>query len=220
MSGRRGDVSGSDVHDAIRAVHGEVSRVEVLSAKRMRVYFKPRDLGWIAVRPDAYPTPGWPRWLCDGRGIDDPEISPFIRSADELYVFPVLTPDEPRRDKKRLRRLDDQARRALASLLSDHRSWYQGGYTMISARPEPRNIGVLFRRGSNELVLFFSSSFTSSAGLIKGAFNGQHVEEMLEDAPGRKMEQWSGRFAQPELAPTNRSNQAMERTADRRAPNP
>jgi hypothetical protein len=208
-------VSATDVRDAVRAVKDPVSSVTALNADRMRVYFKLRDLGWIGVRRDPYAkhwtARGWPGWNCDGRGVDDPEVSQFIRGADELYVFPVLTPDKPHRDNKRLRRLDDQARPALASLLSDHRSWYQGGYTMISARPEPRNIGVLLRRDSSELVLFFSSSFTSSAGLIQGAFNGQHVSNMLEDAPGKKMEQWTRRFAQPELAPTNRSNHAMER---------
>ena len=42
---------------------------------------------------------------------------------------------------------------------------------------------------------------------------GQHVSNMLEDKPGKKMEEWSRRFAQAELGPTNRSNQAMQRTA-------
>jgi hypothetical protein len=216
---RRGDVSVSDIRDAIRAVHGKVSRIEVLNVKRMHVYLRPRDLGWIAVRPDPYPSsdPIWPRWLCDGRGVDDPEISQFIRSADELYVFPVLTPDEPYRDDKHLRRIDEQARRVVVRFLSDHRSWYQGGYTLVIPKPEPRNIGLLFRRGRAELVLFFSHSFTSSAGLIHGAFNGRHVEDMLEDSLGKKMEQWSHRFAQPELAPTNRSNQTMQRTPTRRS---
>ena len=217
VSGERRDVSVSDIRDAVRAVHGKVSRVEVLDAKRMHVYFKPRDLGWIAVRPDPYPSPGWPRWLCDGRGIDDPEVSQFMRSADELYVFPVVTPLEPRRDDEHLRRLDEEARRRLVRLLTDHRNYYQGGYTMIIVEPEPRNIGVLFRRGRGELVLFFSGSFTSSAGLIKGTFNGQHVSAMLEDEAGKKMEQWSHRFAQPERPPPKRSNQAMQRTAGRSA---
>ncbi len=218
VSGRRGDVSVSDIRDAIRAVHDKVSRVEVLNPKRMHVYLNPRDLGWIAVRPDPFPKAGWPRWSCDGRGVDDPEVSQFIRSTDELYVFPVLTPDNPRRDNKHLRRLDEQARRVVVRLLSDHRSWYQGGYTLISTRPEPRNVGVLFRSGPGELVLFFSSSFTSYSGRIQGSFNGQHVEDMLEDNPGKKLEQWSHRFAPLELAATNRSNQTMQRTPTHRSP--
>jgi hypothetical protein len=138
-----------------------------------------------------------------------------MQTADELYVFPVLTPLKPQRDDKHLRRLDDNARRRLVRLLTDHRSWYQGGYTMIIGEPEPRNIGVLFRRGRSELVLFFSGSFTSSAGLIEGAFNGQHVSNMLEDDAGKKMEEWSHRFALPERPPPKRSNHAIQRTAGR-----
>ena len=218
VSGKVSAVSASDIRDAVKAVKDPVSRVEVLNAHRMHVYFKLHDLGWIAVRPDPYPSPGWPRWLCDGRGIDDPEISRFVRSADELYVFPVVTPLEPRRDDKHLRRVDDQARRRLVRLLTDHRSYYQGGYTMIIVEPEPRNIGVLFRRGRIELVLFFSGSFTSSAGLIHGAFNGQHVEDMLEDNAGKKMEDWSHRFAQPEHPPPKRSNTYQARDAPNHGP--
>ena len=194
-------VSDSDVRNAVRAVHGKVSRVEVLNADRMHVYFKPIDLGWIAVqREQNRPSdPIWPGWVCNGFGVDDPKVSQFIRVADELYVFPVMTPDEPRRDRKRMRRLDSSARRKLADLLAGQESWYRGGYKLIKVRAEPRNIGVLFRRGRNELVLFFSSSFTSSAGRIEGAFNGRHVVGMLEDDPGKEMERWRRRFAQPEL---------------------
>ena len=211
VRGNVASVSVTDIRDAIRAVKDGVSSVTVLNADRMRVYFKLTDLGWIGVRRDPFAKQRtdhtWPGWLCDGRGIDDPEVAQFMRTADVLYVFPVLTPRKPRRDDKHLRRLDDPARRRLVRLLTDHRSWYQGGYTMIIVEPEPKNVGILFRRGRTALVLFFSRSFTSSAGLIQGAFNGQHVEEMLEDDAGKKMEEWSRRFAQPELATTNRSNQ-------------
>jgi hypothetical protein len=214
-------VSVADIRDAIKAVHGDVSKIRVLKADRMHVFLKPTDLGWIAVRRDPYAKQRtdrkWPGWLCDGRGVDDPQISQFIRTADELYVFPVLTPDEPHRDNKHSRLLDNQVRRMLVRLLTDHRNWYQGAYNMIIVEPEPRNIGLLFRRDRSELVLFFSHSFTSSAGLIHGNFNGQHIEDMLEDNPGKKMEQWCHRFAQPELVPTNRSNQTMQRTPTRRS---
>jgi hypothetical protein len=217
VRGNTRSVTAADIRDAIRAVQDPVSSITVLNADRMRVYFKLTDLGWIGVRRDQFAKQRtdhtWPGWLCDGRGVDDPEVSQFMRSADELYVFPLLTPLKPHRDNTHLRRLDDEARRRLVRLLTDHRNYYQGGYTMIIVEPEPRNIGVLFRRGRSELVLFFSGSFTSSAGLIHGAFNGQHVQDMLEDNAGKKMEQWSHRFALPERPPPKRSNQAMERTA-------
>ena len=220
VRGNVSSVSVADIRDAIRAVKDPVSSVTVLNTDRMRVYFKPTNLGWIGVRrdPDAKRRPDrrFPGWWCDGRGVDDPEVAQFMRSADELYVFPVPTPDHPRRDAKHLRQLDEPARRRLVRLLTDQRNWYHGGYTMILAEPEPRNIGVLFRSGRSELVLFFSGSFTSSAGRVEGSFNGQHVSNMLEDDAGKEMEEWSHRFAQPERPPPKRSNQAMERTPDRR----
>lgn len=208
-------VSVADVREAMRAVQEKVSSVEVLNADWMHVFFKASDLGWIAVRRDNNPSsdPTWPGWLCWGRGVEDPEVFQFLRTANELYVFPVMTPDEPRRDRKRMRLLDSSARRGLVGILGGQTNWYHGGYTMVLARPETRNIGVLLRKGQSELVLFFAGSFTSSSGRIQGAFNGQHVSNMLEDVPGKKLDDWSRRFAQPELGPPNRSNQAMQRTA-------
>jgi hypothetical protein len=214
VRGRIYAVSLADIRDAIRAVHDKVSRVEVLNADRMHVYFKPSDLGWIAVRrAHSKPPDPFPKWSCYGRGVDDPEVFQFMRTAKELYVFPVMTPDEPRRDSRQMRPLDSSARRRLVDILAHHQNWYQGWYKLILVAPEPRNIGILLRNGQSELVLFFSGSFTSSSGRIQGAFNGQHVSNMLEDSPGKKMDEWTRRFAQPELGPTNRSNQAMERTA-------
>lgn len=204
-------VSVADIREAIRAVQDKVSSVEVLNADRMHVYFKASDLGWIAVQRAQYAglpiDRTHPKWWCAGRGIDDPQVFQFMRTANELYVFPVMTPDEPRRDRKRMRMLDSSARRMLIGILADHQNWYHGGYTLILTRPESGNIGVLLRSGQSELVLFFSGSFTSYSGRIEGAFNGQHVSNMLEDVPGKKMDEWSRRFAQPELGPTNRSNQ-------------
>ena len=137
----------------------------------MHVYFKPIDLGWIVVRRDPYAKDRtdhtWPGWFCSGRGVDDPEVSQFMRIANELYVFPVMTPDEPRRDRKRMRLVESSARRRLVDLLADHQNWYQGGYTLLSVEPEPRNIGVLFRSGHGELVLFFAHSFTFPRGSSK-----------------------------------------------------
>jgi hypothetical protein len=209
VRGRIQDVSVADIREAIRAVQEKVSRVEVLNADRMHVYFKASDLGWIAVKRAEFAglpiDRTHPEWWSDGRGIDDPEVSQFMRTANELYVFPVMTPGEPRRDRKRMRLLDSSARSRLVSLLADHRNWYQGGYTLVLVKAEPRNIGILLRSGQSELVLFFSGSFTSSAGHIEGAFNGQHVSDTLEDVPGKKLDEWSRRYAQRELGPTNKS---------------
>jgi hypothetical protein len=208
-------VSEADIRDAIRAVQEKVSSIEVLNTDWMHVYFNPSDLGWIAVQRDQFrklrPDPMFPGWFCSGRGIDDPKVSQFLRTANELYVFPVMTPGEPRRDRKRMRPLDSSARRRLVALLADHQSWYQGGYHLILTEPEQRNIGVLLRKGQSELVLFFSVSFTSYSGRVQGTFNGQHVSDMLEDRPAKRMDEWSRRFAEPELGPTNRLNRRTAR---------
>jgi hypothetical protein len=214
VRGKIHTVSVADIRDAIRAVQDNVSRVEVLSADLMHVYFNACDLGWIAVKrlSEAPSDPVWPGWYCSGRGVEDPEVFQFMRTANELYVFPVMTPDKPRRDRTRMRPLDSSARHRLVALLADGRNWYHGGYTLIQTRPDPRNIGVLFRSGRSELVLFFSSSFTSYSGSVQGSFNGQHVSDMLEDGPGKKLTEWGRRFAQSELGLTNKSKQTIQRT--------
>jgi len=202
-------VSVADIRDAIRAVQDKVSSVEVLNGDQMHVYFNPIDLGWIAVRRVHSKAPSdstWPGWFRSGRGIDEPKVSQFMRTANELFVFPVMTPGEPQRDRKRMRLLDSSARRKLVDILAPHQNWYQYWYKLILTGPEPRNIGVLLRNGQSELVLFFSVSFTSSSGRIRGTFNGQHVSDMLEDMPGKKMDEWIRRFAQPQLGTTSRSN--------------
>jgi hypothetical protein len=197
-------VSEADMRDAIRAVQDKVSSVEVLSADRMHVYLKPSDLGWIDVQrapAGSRMDRTQPQWSCYGRGVGDPEVFQFMRAVNEVYVFPVMTPREPRRDRKHMRLLDSPARRRLVGILADQKGWYHGAYTLILTRSEPRNVGVLFRKGQSELVLFFSTSFTSYSGLIQGSFNGQHVSDMLEDGPGKRLDEWSRRFAQPELGP-------------------
>jgi hypothetical protein len=180
----------------------------------MRVFFKNADLGWMAVhRNSNAKDPTQPGWLLDGRNVEDPEVSQFVRNADELYVFPVPDPLEPRRDNKHLRRLDGEARRSLVRLLTHPGNWYHGVGSLITGRL-PRNIGVMFRSGGSQLVLFFSPNWTSSAGWIQGTFNGQYVMDIFEDDAGKEMEKWSHRFAQPELAPPKRSTKTTQRTSN------
>ena len=88
-----------------------------------------------------------------------------------------------------------QARREIVRLLSNARNWYQGHYSLITVEPEPTNVGFIFRRGENELVLFFSGE-----GFAEGSFNGQHVADPLEYEPGKEFAKWTHRYAQLELA--------------------
>jgi hypothetical protein len=201
VRGRVHDVSASDIRNAIDAVSSKVSQVVVLSADKLHVYLKPADLGWVAVRNYGVTRPkGSLKWGSDWLCVDDPQVLQLIRTADEDYIFPVATPDNPHRASNHLRRLDDGARGKLVRLLGNHDNWYQGGYSMLRVAPEPRNIGLLFRHGRNELVLFLSSSFTASSGLATGVLDGQHVcDRMLEEKPGKKMEEWTRQYAQSEL---------------------
>ena len=126
-----------------------------------------------------------------------PELLHLIRTADQVYVFPLKSPLKPNRDDKHLRFLAPDARRKVARLLSDERSWFQGFDDRISIAPEPRNIGLLFRHGRDELVLFLSAG-----GMVDARFNGQRQRTRwsLQYRPEQEIEKWKGMYAGPEIA--------------------
>jgi hypothetical protein len=211
IKGRMHDVTVADIREAITTGIGPgatASEVDIMSSKEMRVYLAPRDLGWILVTRQKIPLPEPPdyrivtrmRWESTGKGIDDSDILTVIRGANEAFVFPVATPDKPHRDNRHLRLLDPEARRKVVHLLGNRVSWWQGGYTLISPGPEPPNVGLVFRRGRDEVVLFFESGFYSYTGHVKGTLNGQHASGLLEKKQSKQMQEWRRRYAQPELA--------------------
>jgi|ERR1700730_13806859 hypothetical protein len=116
----------------------------------------------------------------------------FIKRADVVYVLPFTSEAPLRRDDKHLRLLGSRARKELKSLLGDQRSWHYGLY-MVSAAPGHPSIGVLFRSGREELVLFFNL-FT-----VDATFNGKRESGMLDDAAQTKFEEWKKRYASREL---------------------
>ncbi len=114
--GRMHDVSVGDIRAAIADFVSTSSdkrkpaALEVLSSIEMRAYEKTHDWGWVAIRrfprgdPDHRNEFAWITWK---RAIDDaPDFLRFIKSANEVYVFPVATPLKPHRDDKHLRLLD------------------------------------------------------------------------------------------------------------------
>jgi hypothetical protein len=119
---------------------------------------------------------------------------PFMHRAEAVYVFPVTTPMEPRRNDKHLRLLGRRAARSVVQLLGKELNWYNGLYTIVEAADQPANVGLLFRAGKDELVLFFSEM------TVQGTFQGKRVGGMLEDEPRTKFEEWKRRYARPELA--------------------
>ena len=167
-----------------------------------------RALGLALLSRQKIPLPEGPdyrmvtrmRWECRCKGADDPDVLTVIRGADQAFVFPVSTPDKPRRDKARQRLLDPAARRKVGQILGNRLSWWQGGYSLIQTRAEPPNIGLVFRKGKDEVVLFFTSGFDSYAGHVNGTLNGQHISDLLDKKPSKQMQEWRRRYAQPELA--------------------
>jgi hypothetical protein len=174
--------------------------LEVVSSTEMRPYSKARDWGWAAVLRIPRGDSGHRNefaWVTWGLAIGDtPEVLRLIRAAEDVYIFPVPNPLKPHRDDKHLRLLDAQARRKLCDLLGNEGSWWHGMYNLAVVNDGSPGIGLLFRRGRNE-VLLFTSSFTDE----EGTFNGQHIAGLLDDERGRRqMEEWKHRYAQPELA--------------------
>ena len=126
-----------------------------------------------------------------------PELVRFMRQAHQVFIFPNPTPRHPRRDAKRMRLLSPKARRDLIRLVGHHDHWFLGGDGRIEIGPPPKDIGLLFRRGSDELELFFYPG-----ELIDARFNGRLQRSTW--SPGGKyyerMEAWKARYAQPELS--------------------
>jgi hypothetical protein len=203
--GRIHEVSLGDIRAAIADFVSTASdkskpaALEVVSSTEMRAYEKTHDWGWVAVRRIPSVDPGhrnefvWWTWR---RAIDDaPDLLRFIKSANEVYVFPVPTPLKPHRDDKHLRLLDAEARRQVTRLLGDRETWWHGLYTLVVIDDGKPGIGLLFRRGRSEAVLFFSH-FSDE----EGTFDGEHISGLLDDDRGRRqMKEWEHRYAQPEL---------------------
>jgi hypothetical protein len=211
VSGRVHDVTADDIREAITtgiSPPPKASEVVVVSSTEMRVYLTPRDLGWVLVTHQMTSLPESPsnrivtrkRWEAIGKGVDDPDVMKAIRRAEEAWVFPVATPDRPHRDDRHVRLLDAGARRRVANLLTNPKSWWQGGYTLIHPGAEPPNIGLVFRGGGDEVVLFFETGFDSYTGYVKGTLNGQHISALLNKEPSKQMQEWRRLYAQPELA--------------------
>jgi hypothetical protein len=189
--GRVHDVELVDIRAAIKvgASHGSVFKAEVLGPADINVHL--RNLGYISLGRYAGVKADGTRdhvWSFDHPYMYDPEVLNLIRTADEVYVFPVRTPLKPHRDDKHLRLLSRQPRQEIVRLLGNQKNWCQCVYDLVVVEPEPTNVGLLFRRGRSELVLFFTRG-----GYAEGTFNGQYIANPLND--GERMDEWSKRFA-------------------------
>jgi hypothetical protein len=80
-------------------------------------------------------------------------------------------------------------------LLSRQKNWFQGFDDRISIGDEPTNVGFVFRKGRDELVMFLSRG-----GMMEGAFNGSHTGGTLEEKQQQQMDRWKAKYAEKELA--------------------
>jgi hypothetical protein len=207
--GRVHDVTRADIRAAIADCENDPAVIEVISSTDMRAYSRQRELGWTPMH--RYPVggePGKTHWGCVGFDITlMPDVLRLIRSADQVYIFPVTFTAKPSSrisgvrylnphgHYDRSRSLSDEARRRLAHLLGYEKQWFHGNDSRISFGPEPRNVGFLFQRGRDELKVF-----CSEGGRLEGPFNGQLTGGSLEEKPEQQLEKWKQRYAAPELA--------------------
>jgi hypothetical protein len=200
--GHVNQVSASQIHDALAAISPGASErlasLEVIGGSEMHAHLQNEDLGWIPLRlvrfhePDGHTSL---RWSAGGLVFwARPEAMRLMKTAEEVYVFPVATPLDPHRSK-RLRPLNAAARSSLVQLLGNEQNWLRGFDNRIGAGDEPTNAGFLFRHGSNELVLFFSSG-----GAVEATLNGESTGGSLANEAGAAMERWKDQYAKPELA--------------------
>ena len=128
----------------------------------------------------------------------------LIRTADEVYVFPVTFTYRPTRsegthvtphgDYKHLRPLGADARRSLKHLLGKEGNWFHGNDSTLSIVPIPRNVGFIFRKEKEQLVLLCRVGWK-----FEGTFNGEPTAGSLEEKASDKFDQWKKQNAQPEL---------------------
>ncbi len=200
--GNANQVSASQIHEALASISPGTSEklasLEVIGGSEMHAHLQNNDLGWIPLRlvkvhePDGHASL---RWNASGLVFwARPEAMRLIKTAEVVYVFPVATPLNPHRGE-RLRPLNATARNSLVHLLGNERNWLHGFDNRIGAGDEPTNTGFLFRHGSDELVLFFSSG-----GAVEATLNGENTGGNLVDEAAVEMEKWKDQYAKPELA--------------------
>jgi hypothetical protein len=174
--------------------------LEVVGGTEMHAYLPEREMGWIPVRRItrvALNGREHPAWSYGWWGIHDaPDQLRFIRTAKDVYIFPIPAGSKAaHRDNKHLRLLPVGVQHELVPLLGHEQDWFGGSYGgSFSIGPEPRDVAFVFKRGDHELVLFFSAG-----RFAKGTFNGAHTGGLLDEKAGEQFDQWKRRFAQQEL---------------------
>ena len=131
-------------------------------------------------------------------GASDEVVVDFMRHAQAVYVFSAAAGCAKRPNERDLRLLEAEARQGLVGTLcnSDNWNWVTGG-----ASCEMRDVGVLFRKDKDELILCFCSMhdmyYDHHVGCrVEGTFGQKIVLGWLKERP---WEIWKQRFAQAEM---------------------
>jgi hypothetical protein len=117
-----------------------------------------------------------------------------MKEADAVYVFSVQLDSSATPDRKNLRWLEPEARAALVRTLCnpDNWIWVTGGLPC-----DDRDIGVLFEKGKDKLILRFCSWPAPSAGFdADGTFDQKSAGGWIKQQP---WESWKRRFAHAEM---------------------
>ena len=122
------------------------------------------------------------------------EILDFIRSAQDVYVFPYTVSEHPKMDWTHSRLLDRSPRESLKRILCDSRNYFYGFYNQGEVVGD-RGIGLCFRRERQALVLFFYY------GSITAQFRGHSYAGGFDDTGPRRgeLQRWIHRYARAEL---------------------
>ena len=201
MYGRTYKVSDADLREAMaayKATRGaKPVAVEVINPNEIHVWSQDRERGWRPVqRLEVHQPDGRVelKWMLYGRAIwIIPEALKLMGTARTVYVFPVATPFAPHRDDRHLRLLGTEARISLERLLGNEAHWLHGFDNRIwpEGVPVPTDIGLLFKDGGNEAVLYLFSQ--------RGWFNGEESGGSLDIEVEREFEAWKQKYAQAEL---------------------
>jgi hypothetical protein len=123
-----------------------------------------------------------------------PEVLQFVRDAQSAYIFPFKPHSELRVDTSRLRLLGRDARDSLVGIIADPAHWEQGFLTYVVPEDLPPDIGILFRRGSDELALFCRSTWG-----IDATFRGKRGWSDLTEEAKEQLQKWKQQYASKEL---------------------
>lgn len=104
-------------------------------------------------------------------GASDDDVVDFMRHAQAVYVFSVAAGCAKRPNERDLRLLEAEARQGLVGTLcnSDNWNWVTGG-----APCEMRDVGVLFRKDKDELILCFCSMHDMGPRPSRGLSRRRH----------------------------------------------